>query len=126
MTQVSFEMIIISSMYLEQIRSKCPDMIIDSMNLHKLVYIGLVTAAKFYEDEPKTNEFYARVGGIPLDEMNALELEYLKLLDFHLLIEWRTYEQYSLDLVLQSSRFPSLASTNSIVSHREYSPIKTF
>ena len=36
-------------------------------------------SAKFFDDEFYNNAFYAKLGGVPAWEMNALELEFLHL-----------------------------------------------
>ena len=52
-------------------------MIIHRLTAHRLVLVGLVCAAKFWDDEFYTNNYYARVGGVPLGELNKLELDFL-------------------------------------------------
>lgn len=55
-----------------------------SLNVHRLLLTGVLLAAKFLDDRYYNNAFYARVGGISTLELNRLELEMLKLLDFKL------------------------------------------
>jgi hypothetical protein len=60
-----------------------------------LIY-SVIIAAKYCDDLFEDNNFYAQVGGIPLREMNNLELEMLKYLDFDLQIsqkEFRVFEK---------------------------------
>ena len=42
----------------------------------------VMAAAKFYDDSFFNNELYARIGGVSVDELNALELEFVFLINF--------------------------------------------
>ncbi len=51
---------------------------------------------KFHFDSYYDNSFYAQVGGLSLDELNDLELDFLKMLDYRLYVsagEYRRYEK---------------------------------
>jgi hypothetical protein len=47
----------------------------------------LVVGIKFYEDNYFENSIYAKIGGISVQEMTFLEKEFLKMIDFELLIK---------------------------------------
>ncbi|KAI0722026.1 cyclin-domain-containing protein, partial [Cerioporus squamosus] len=47
---------------------------IDMYNVHRLVIAGVTVASKFFSDVFYTNSRYAKVGGLPLTELNQLEL----------------------------------------------------
>jgi len=49
-----------------------------------LLLTATVLAAKFVDDRYFTNKHYAKVGGIPLRDLNALELSMLALLRYRL------------------------------------------
>jgi hypothetical protein len=51
-------------------------------------------AIKYNEDDYYSNKYYAKVGGINLDELNSLEYNFLILLDFDVFIDEETYEKY--------------------------------
>ena len=51
-------------------------------------------AIKYNEDDYYSNKYYAKVGGINLDELNTLEYNFLILLDFDVFIDEETYEKY--------------------------------
>ncbi|KDD73560.1 hypothetical protein H632_c2054p0 [Helicosporidium sp. ATCC 50920] len=55
-------------------------------SMHRLLLAGLVLAAKATEDRCCTNRHYARIGGVELAELNAMELALLKLLDYRVLV----------------------------------------
>ena len=54
----------------------------------------MVLAIKYNEDDYYSNKYYAKVGGINLDELNSLEYNFLILLDFDVFINEETYEKY--------------------------------
>lgn len=52
-----------------------------------MVFLALLAAIKYQEDDIHTNTYYARVGGVKSDELFSLELEFLELIDFNLYID---------------------------------------
>lgn len=74
--------------------------VMDSYNIHRLIISGITVASKFFSDVFYKNSRYAKVGGLPLDELNHLELQFLLLLDFHLMIQKEELERYG-DLLLR-------------------------
>jgi hypothetical protein len=73
---------------------------VDSFNVHRLVIAGLTVASKFFSDVFYTNSRYAKVGGLPLHELNQLELQFLLLNDFALVIPVAELQAYADRLLL--------------------------
>ncbi|KAK3076645.1 hypothetical protein LTS18_012449, partial [Coniosporium uncinatum] len=73
--------------------------VVDSFNIHRLVIAGVTCASKFFSDIFYTNSRYAKVGGLPLQELNHLELQFLLLNDFRLSIPLEEMEAYGTMLV---------------------------
>ncbi|ERF68037.1 hypothetical protein EPUS_06427 [Endocarpon pusillum Z07020] len=73
--------------------------VVDSYNIHRLVIAGVTCASKFFSDVFYTNSRYAKVGGLPLAELNHLELQFLLLNDFRLSIAVEELEAYGTMLV---------------------------
>ncbi|KAI9924062.1 hypothetical protein ASPWEDRAFT_170402 [Aspergillus wentii DTO 134E9] len=73
--------------------------VVDSFNIHRLVIAGVTCASKFFSDVFYTNSRYAKVGGLPLVELNHLELQFLLLNDFRLSITVEELEAYGTMLV---------------------------
>jgi len=63
-------------------------------NIHKLLLISSLLATKFFDDHYYFNSYYAKVGGVPVREINFLETTFLKLLDFNLFISNDLFERY--------------------------------
>lgn len=58
-----------------------------------------MSAAKFFDDQYYNNAYYAKVGGVPCIEMNALEVEFLFKTNFTLFVTTETYVQYYNELI---------------------------
>lgn len=53
-----------------------------------------VLAIKYNEDDYYENAFYAKVGGVKMKEMNMLEYQCIKLLDFEFFINEDIFNKY--------------------------------
>jgi len=84
--------------YIDRIIQKHTQLSINSFNVHRLVISSILVASKFNDDNPYNNAFYAKVGGISVAELNLLELNFLKLIDFNLSIENHIYDRYHTEL----------------------------
>ncbi|KAL8335210.1 hypothetical protein RB598_009419 [Gaeumannomyces tritici] len=73
--------------------------VVDSYNIHRLIIAGVTCSSKFFSDVFYTNSRYAKVGGLPLAELNHLELQFLLLNDFRLAIPVEDLEAYATMLV---------------------------
>ncbi|KAI7897883.1 cyclin-domain-containing protein [Cokeromyces recurvatus] len=67
---------------------------IDSYNIHRLIISGIMVASKLFSDVFFTNTRYAKVGGLPVSELNMLELEFLSLNDFSLFVSLEELQHY--------------------------------
>lgn len=87
--------------------------VMDSYNIHRLIILGITVSSKFFSDIFYKNLRYAKVGGLPLEELNYLELQFLLLLDFKLMISVEDLQNYG-DLLLKFWKREQLA--NELVS----------
>ena len=55
-------------------------------------------ASKFFDDVYFNNAYYARVGGISNVEVNALEMELLRMISFSLFVQPEQYGRYRASL----------------------------
>ncbi|KAM3165429.1 Cyclin [Lachancea thermotolerans] len=69
--------------------------VMDSYNIHRLIISAVTVSTKFFSDFFYSNSRYARVGGISLKELNHLELQFLVLCDFELIISVEELQKYS-------------------------------
>ncbi|KAG8918356.1 hypothetical protein FRC00_012576, partial [Tulasnella sp. 408] len=78
----------------EAANSTAAPLVIDSYNIHRLIIAGVTVASKFFSDVFYTNSRYAKVGGLPTQELNKLELQFLLLNDFRLAIPPEELQHY--------------------------------
>jgi hypothetical protein len=76
---------------------------IDSYNIHRLIIAGITVASKYFDDVFYTNSRYAKVGGLPVSELNSLELEFLVINKFSLNISIPELQRYG-DHLLKLNR----------------------
>jgi len=97
--QCSDECIVLAFVYLDRLNKKDPAMVCE-LTKHRLLFLAMMLATKVHMDAWYADSYYAKVGGVPVKEVNALELEFLKMLD------WRTFvcpEKYQQTLDISTS-----------------------
>eukprot|EP00177_Eucheuma_denticulatum_P008451 GFKZ01015367.1.p1 GENE.GFKZ01015367.1~~GFKZ01015367.1.p1 ORF type:complete len:335 (+),score=65.08 GFKZ01015367.1:958-1962(+) len=85
--------------YLDRVQKACRALVASEMNCHRLVFTCLVLAVKYLEDEVHSNVYYAKVGGLTAEEMNALEVKLLEVLDWNLSVSPEVYAGYEEGLI---------------------------
>ena len=84
---------------------------VNSLTIHRILLTSVVLAAKTYDDNFYTNTHYARVGGIPVEELNCLEIEFLFSIGFSLYVSCEDYLRYHTEIYKHSmSRVCNLCS----------------
>jgi hypothetical protein len=68
------------------------DTILNEWTVHRALITSVLIAHKILEDDRASNQFFARVGGITLQEMNTLEIVVCETLDFDLHVGNRLWE----------------------------------
>lgn len=58
----------------------------------------MMVAAKYFDDVYYTNTFYAEVGGISVNEINSLEVDFLCRIGFNLFVSTEEFRQYYKDI----------------------------
>lgn len=88
------ECFLLCLVYIDRIVNSQPDIEVTDFTSHRLFFISAVVAAKFHDDAYASNDYFARVGGIHPTELNALEAEFLQLLDWRLYVGPAEYDLY--------------------------------
>lgn len=70
------------------------NLILTSLNIHRLLITSIMLAAKFMDDAFFNNAYYARVGGVTTAELNKLEMKFLFGLDFRLHVSVDTFKKH--------------------------------
>lgn len=92
---------VLAFIYLDRILQNCPRLTLTKRIIHRLLLAALVLAIKYSDDYYSDNVIYARIGGVPLAELNSLEANVLSLLQFNLHVDYKLYQQYVQELNLQ-------------------------
>jgi len=92
-TPCSPECYLIAIIYLDKL-VQTQGLIINGMNVHRILITGIMIAAKLYDDFTYNNKYYSHVGGIACAELNAMEAKFLSLLNYNLVICPEIFECY--------------------------------
>lgn len=86
--------IIYAIIYLSRVKTANKLMCISALTMHRMLITSIAIAAKFLDMAWYSNAYYAKVGGIPtVQEMNRLELEFLRLSDYRTYVLLDEFEE---------------------------------
>jgi hypothetical protein len=103
----SSECLVLALVYIDRIIQGSQNFIVNSYCIHRLLITSVMLAAKFFDDHYYNNAYYAKVGGVTYSEMNALEVEFLFMLNFDLFVTTETYKQYYDELWSHANSTPA-------------------
>ncbi|SYZ69018.1 G1_cyclin_CycE4 [Leishmania braziliensis MHOM/BR/75/M2904] len=105
--------------YLARVTMQCASefLSVTRANWYRLTTTAILVAAKVYDDHSSSrlNACFARSSGIPLEEMTRLELDFLYLLDFDLLLKESEVEQWLIWMETLALRRDVMTPLNSYV-----------
>ena len=84
-SKIEYTTFFLSLIYLEKFLSKEKIQLTD-FNIFKLLSISFLIATKYNEDKIYTNDYYAKIIGVSLSELNYLENYFLEKMEFRLYI----------------------------------------
>eukprot|EP00741_Cyanophora_paradoxa_P013122 tig00020675_g12675.t1 len=80
----SFDAFVLAFIYVDRIMQRNPEFIISSFSIHRLLLTAALCASKFVDDVHDSNAYFSKVGGVTVQEMNGLEIEFLFMINFSL------------------------------------------
>lgn len=92
-TKLENSTLIIMLIYLDRIADEFSNEL-TYKNIHRLVFSAVIAAIKYNEDDYYSNEFYAKVGGIKLNEANDLEEAFCVGMEFAFFVSIELFERY--------------------------------
>ena len=92
-SQIEKSTLIIILIYVDRI-CITSGIILNPHNIHRLILGCLILAIKYNEDIYFNNEYYAKIGGIPLEEFNNLEYTSFEFIEQNLFISDDIYNKY--------------------------------
>ena len=90
-TEIEKNTLICSLIYLDEIDKKKP---ITEFNIHRIFFSAVLISIKYNEDDIFKNDYYAKIAGVTLNEINKMESTFISLLDFNLYINPNVFEKY--------------------------------
>lgn len=93
-TKCSSSAIIYAIIYLKRVEKGDSLLTVSAYSLHRLLITSIMIAAKFVDEAWYSNSYYARVAGVStLQEMNRLEKEFLRALDYRTYVSQEEFEK---------------------------------
>jgi len=86
-TNCSEECFALALIYIERLIRQNQGFFVNANNVHRLILTSIMIAEKYLDDECFDNDYYCRVGGLSLKEMNELEREFLLMINFNVHVE---------------------------------------
>ena len=68
--------------------------VLNNLFLYRLILTCALVVSKFYNDVFYGNNFIAQIGGVQLSEMNLLEVEFLKLINWSIWMDSNEFNHY--------------------------------
>ncbi len=90
-TEIEKNTLISSLIYIDEIDKKKP---ITEFNIHRIMFIAILISIKYNEDNVFKNDYYAKIAGVNLNEINKMEFEFINLLNFNVYIDPDVFENY--------------------------------
>ncbi|KAI0688038.1 cyclin-domain-containing protein [Cytidiella melzeri] len=91
--------LLITLHYIDQICTRIPTFTLSSLTCHRFIITSIAVSSKALCDAFSTNNLYAKVGGIPVGELNMLEREFLRMIDWSLVCTREVLQEYYASLV---------------------------
>lgn len=104
----SGECFVLALVYIDRLIQR-NNFVINSLNVHRILITSVMLAAKFFDDHYYNNTYYAKIGGVPRNEMNLLELEFLFLVNFSLYLDPNEYQKYHTELCSDNTQTATLS-----------------
>jgi len=88
------ECFVLALVYIDRVAKADSGMAVSALNAHRLLLIAVVLSAKFQDDIHYCNAYYAKVGGLALQEVNLLEKNFVTILSWELYVGPEEYQFY--------------------------------
>ncbi|KAI0769678.1 cyclin-domain-containing protein [Trametes elegans] len=98
-TKAERSCLLITLHYIDQISARMPIFVLSSLTCHRFVIAAIAVSSKCLCDTFCSNSVYAKVGGIPVGELNVLEREFLRMIDWQLTCTREVLQEYYVNLV---------------------------
>jgi len=93
-SKCSEECFVLALIYIDRLIRKNENIMLNSLNVHRLMITSIMLGAKFFDDRYYNNAYFGKVGGVSCKEINLLEIEFLFMINFELYVDKDIYEIY--------------------------------
>lgn len=100
----TFECYVLAFALLERLEM-CSSVQLSPTNIHRFMLISTRVASKYLDDQHYQNSYYAKIGGVAVDEFNHLELAFLYALAFRLYVSEDQFQRMYIKLWSTRSLF---------------------
>lgn len=90
--------LILALIYIDRITRK-RKIFVNEYNVYRLFFMSVVVATKYNEDKHYSNTYYAKIGGVELEQLNQMECEFVMSINFDLFVEAKVFDKYETSLV---------------------------
>lgn len=90
--------LILALIYIDRISRK-RKIFVNEYNVYRLFFMSVVVATKYNEDKHYSNTYYAKIGGVELEQLNQMECEFVMGINFDLFVEAKVFDKYETSLV---------------------------
>ena len=80
--------------YIDKLIYNNPYLYLKQNNVYLLFSISLLCAYKFIDDNIENNEYFSRLFGVSLKELNSMEIIFLNKINYELFIENNVFNEY--------------------------------
>ena len=92
-TEAEDNTIIIALMYIDRL-SDISSILLTPYNVHRIVFVSILLAIKYNEDICFAFDFYAKIAGIPMNDLKKMERDFVYLIQFKFYIDKDEFEKY--------------------------------
>jgi len=98
-TKVEKACLLITLHYIDQICARVPLFTLSSLTCHRFIIAAVTVSSKGLCDVFCNNALYAKVGGISVGELNVLEREFLRMIEWTITCTRDLLQEYYINLV---------------------------
>lgn len=100
--------------YLKRISQIHAELAVTSLTVHRLLITAIMLAAKLMDDKYYNNAYYAKIGGVATCDLNCMELDMLRLLDYRIVVTGPQIQQ----LLIRLEVFQTPGRLNSVLCRK--------
>lgn len=93
-SRIEMSSLISALIYLDR-ACKYGKIVLTKYNIHKMLFVSILTSIKINEDEIYKIDYYAKIAGVSKKELIKLEYEFLCLIKFNLFVPEKEYNCYA-------------------------------